>query len=126
MSIASDQETIASLMGELATPAGQADPYPVYARMRELATARALSSAFQTFAALATAGLALVISQLAIGRAGGYRDFAGGMSVALFVPGARWRYLRRPAGHRLALATPPAVAARCHRLADRHYGHDHL
>jgi cytochrome P450 len=39
MSATTTQPDIATLMGELATPAGQADPYPVYARMHELGEA---------------------------------------------------------------------------------------
>ncbi len=39
MSVTSTTDTIASLMAELATPAVQADPYPVYARMHELGEA---------------------------------------------------------------------------------------
>jgi len=31
--------TVTSLMGELATPAGQSDPYPIYSRLRELGDA---------------------------------------------------------------------------------------
>ena len=33
---------IASLMNELATPAAQADPYPVYSRMHDLGDAMAM------------------------------------------------------------------------------------
>jgi cytochrome P450 len=39
MSTTTVTEDIASLMGELATPAGQADPYPIYQRMHELGEA---------------------------------------------------------------------------------------
>jgi cytochrome P450 len=39
MSITAVNEDIASLMGELATPAGAADPYPIYHRMHELGEA---------------------------------------------------------------------------------------
>ena len=39
MSTTAVNENIASLMGELAQPAGQADPYPVYRRMHELGEA---------------------------------------------------------------------------------------
>ena len=39
MSITAVNEDIASLMGELATPAGAADPYPIYRRMHELGEA---------------------------------------------------------------------------------------
>jgi cytochrome P450 len=42
MSITSPTETITSLMAELATPAAQADPYPVYARMHDLGEAVAM------------------------------------------------------------------------------------
>jgi cytochrome P450 len=37
-----DRSTITSLMGQLATPAGQADPYPIYARLRDLGDAVAM------------------------------------------------------------------------------------
>jgi cytochrome P450 len=39
MSITAVNEDIASLMGELARPAGEADPYPIYRRMHELGEA---------------------------------------------------------------------------------------
>lgn len=39
MSATTTEPDIATLMGELATPAGQADPYPTYARMHELGEA---------------------------------------------------------------------------------------
>ncbi|MFZ1994003.1 MAG: cytochrome P450 [Solirubrobacteraceae bacterium] len=39
MSTTAVNEGIASLMGELAAPAGQADPYPIYRRMHELGEA---------------------------------------------------------------------------------------
>jgi cytochrome P450 len=39
MSITTSEHELASLMAELATPAGQADPYPIYARMHHLGEA---------------------------------------------------------------------------------------
>jgi cytochrome P450 len=42
MSATSTDTAIAGLMGELATPSGQADPYPIYARMRDLGEAAAM------------------------------------------------------------------------------------
>lgn len=39
MSATTTEHDIAKLMGELATPAGQADPYPIYARMHGLGEA---------------------------------------------------------------------------------------
>jgi hypothetical protein len=50
----------------------------------ELATDRARSSAFGTVAALAITALALIVSQLAIGHAGGYPGFTNGISPVLF------------------------------------------
>jgi hypothetical protein len=52
----------------------------------ELATARTRGSAFTAFGALALAAVALVVSQLAIGPAGGYPGFDHGISLVLFVP----------------------------------------
>jgi hypothetical protein len=54
----------------------------------ELATARTRSCALEVFGALALAALALVVSQLAIGAAGGYPGFDRGRSLALFMPAA--------------------------------------
>jgi hypothetical protein len=54
----------------------------------ELATDRARRSALDVFAALAVAALALLVSQLAIGHAGGYPGFTDGLSLGLFVPAA--------------------------------------
>jgi Domain of unknown function (DUF1707) len=55
----------------------------------ELASARARRSAFVAFVALAVTATALAVSQLAIGRAGGYPGLAHGVSLALFVPAAQ-------------------------------------
>lgn len=63
--------------GELAT--GFAD---------ELATDTARSSSLQMFAALVITAVALIASQLAIARAGGYPGFNDGLSLLLFVPAA--------------------------------------
>ncbi|HEY3725936.1 MAG TPA: DUF1707 domain-containing protein [Solirubrobacteraceae bacterium] len=52
----------------------------------ELATARARRCAFGSFGALALTALALIVSQLAIGHAGGYPGFTNGISLVLFVP----------------------------------------
>ena len=52
----------------------------------ELATSRARSSAFQAFWALGIAAVALALSQLAIGHAGGYPGFENGLSLVLVVP----------------------------------------
>jgi hypothetical protein len=52
----------------------------------ELATSRARGSAFWSVGALALAALALVTSQLAIGRAGGHPGYGNGISIALFIP----------------------------------------
>jgi hypothetical protein len=52
----------------------------------ELATARARGSAFQAFGALAITAGALIVSQLALGRAGGYPGFSNGISLLLFIP----------------------------------------
>jgi hypothetical protein len=52
----------------------------------ELATSRARESAFWSVGALALAALALITSQLAIGRAGGYPGHGNGISIALFIP----------------------------------------
>jgi hypothetical protein len=52
----------------------------------ELATARARVTAFRAFWALALAAVALALSQLAIGHAGGYPGFTSGLSLVLFVP----------------------------------------
>jgi len=52
----------------------------------ELATARARSSALHGFGALAIAAVALIVSQLAIGDAGGYPGFDNGLSVLLSIP----------------------------------------
>jgi hypothetical protein len=54
----------------------------------ELATDCARRCALDVFGALALAAVALVVSQLAIGRAGGYPGFSNGLSLALFVPAA--------------------------------------
>ncbi|MGB0093326.1 MAG: DUF1707 domain-containing protein [Solirubrobacteraceae bacterium] len=54
----------------------------------ELATDRARRSAFNAFGALAIAAAALIVSQLAIGHAGGYPGFTNGLSVVLFMPAA--------------------------------------
>jgi hypothetical protein len=54
----------------------------------ELATARARRSAFAAVAALAVVAAAMTVSQVAIGRAGGYSGFTHGLSLALFVPAA--------------------------------------
>ena len=54
----------------------------------ELATDCARRCAFDVFGALALAAVALLVSQLAIGRAGGYPGFSHGLSLALFVPAA--------------------------------------
>ncbi len=42
MSATTTDAAITGLMGELATPAGAADPYPIYARMRDLGEAAAM------------------------------------------------------------------------------------
>ena len=52
------------------------------------ATDRARRSAFHAFGALAIAAVALIVSQLAIGHAGGYPGFTNGLSVVLFMPAA--------------------------------------
>jgi hypothetical protein len=52
----------------------------------QLATSRARVTAFRAFWALALAAVALALSQLAIGHAGGYRGFTSGLSLILFVP----------------------------------------
>ncbi len=54
----------------------------------ELATHRARRCAWYVFGALATAAFALVASQAALGRAGGYPGYARGLSTALFLPAA--------------------------------------
>ncbi len=59
----------------------------------ELATDRTRSSAFQAFGALAIAAIALIASQLAIARAGGYPGFANGLSLLLFVPAVLGMYI---------------------------------
>ena len=53
----------------------------------ELATSRARGSAFWSVGALALTALALITSQLALGRAGGYPAEGSGISIALFIPG---------------------------------------
>ncbi len=52
----------------------------------ELASARTRRSALQGFAALALVAVVLALSQLMIGRAGGYPGFDHGLSLALFIP----------------------------------------
>lgn len=52
----------------------------------ELATERARGSAFGTFAALTLAAFALIVSQLAIGPAGGYPGYKSGISLLVFLP----------------------------------------
>ncbi len=52
----------------------------------ELATSRARLTAFRAFWTLALAAVALALSQLAIGHAGGYPGFTSGLSLVLFVP----------------------------------------
>ncbi len=52
----------------------------------ELATARARRSAFHAFWALALVAVAMALSQLVIGQAGGYPGFDHGLTLALFVP----------------------------------------
>jgi hypothetical protein len=52
----------------------------------ELATDRVRGSAFGTFAALTLAAFALIVSQLAIGRAGGHPGFKNGISMLMFFP----------------------------------------
>ncbi len=54
----------------------------------QLATARGRLSAFQSFGALAVTAAALLVSQLAIGHAGGYPGFTRGLSLVLFIPAA--------------------------------------
>lgn len=49
----------------------------------ELASSRARGAAFWSFGALAVAAVALIVSQLAIGRAGGYPGYDNGISVAV-------------------------------------------
>ena len=52
----------------------------------ELATSRTRSGAIRAFGALALTAVALAISQLAIGAAGGYPGFTNGISLWLFFP----------------------------------------
>jgi hypothetical protein len=54
----------------------------------ELATDRARRSAFSVFLALALAAVALLVSQLSLGHAGGYPGYNRGLSLALFLPAA--------------------------------------
>ncbi len=65
------------------------DPHELAARFAdELATDGARRGAFAAFGALVLAALALIVSQLAIGHAGGYPGFDHGHSLALFLPAA--------------------------------------
>ena len=50
----------------------------------ELATARARTSAFATFVALAAAAVVLVVSQITLGRFAGYPGYSNGISTPLF------------------------------------------
>lgn len=52
----------------------------------ELATAEARGAAFATFAALATAALVLIVSQITLGRFAGYPGYSNGISTLLFFP----------------------------------------
>lgn len=52
----------------------------------ELATSRARGSAIRAFGALALAAICLLVSQTALGAAGGYPGFTKGISLVLFVP----------------------------------------
>lgn len=52
----------------------------------ELATSQSRSAALHTFWALALAAVALAVSQMTIGRTGGYPGFTSGLSLVLFVP----------------------------------------
>ncbi|MFZ0042812.1 MAG: hypothetical protein WAK93_15990 [Solirubrobacteraceae bacterium] len=52
----------------------------------ELATSRARGSALWAFGALALAAVCLIVSQTALGAAGGYPGFTRGISLVLFVP----------------------------------------
>jgi hypothetical protein len=52
----------------------------------ELATARARTSAFAAFTALAVAAVVLVISQITLGRFAHYPGYSNGISIALFIP----------------------------------------
>ncbi len=52
----------------------------------ELAADRTRRSSFHVFAALILAAVALAVSQLSLGHAGGYPGFTRGLSLALFLP----------------------------------------
>ena len=96
----------------------------------ELAATGARRSAWRTFWALAVAAVALVVSQLAIARTGGYPGFDHGLSVGLFAPAALGmffgpqvalvagclavlRVVRRRAAHLLPAAEIALIIRRC-------------
>jgi hypothetical protein len=76
--IASDRESEAERLGDPGELAGQL--------AAELATDEARRTTRNTFLALSAAAVALVVGQLAIGHAGGYRGPSNGHSLALWIP----------------------------------------
>lgn len=77
----------------------------------QLATDTARRAAYQVFVALTTAAVALVASQLAIQRAGGYPGLANGVSMALFAPAVLGMFI----GSQIALVAGTLAALRAVR-----------